>query len=74
VICPSLDLIAGFNNNGFQLFSYRDNKLIPEGDVQFDKWGPGQMKWLDNKTIEAEYVVLDNDMNEVPKPVKLIMK
>lgn len=74
LICPSLDLIAGFNNNGFQLFSYRDNKLIPEGDVQFDKWGPGQMKWLDNKTIEAEYVVLDNDMNEVPKPVKLIMK
>lgn len=74
VICASVDLIAGFNNNGFQLFSYRDNKLISEGDVQFDKWGPGQMKWLDNKTIEAEYVVLDNDMNEVPKPVKLVMK
>lgn len=74
VICASVDLIAGFNNNGFQLFSYQDNKLVPEGDVQFIKWGPGQMKWLDNKTIEAEYVVLDNDMNEVPKPVKLIIK
>jgi hypothetical protein len=74
VICASIDLVAGVNVNGFQLFSYRGNKLIPEGDVQFDKWGPGQMKWLDNKTIEAEYVVLDKDMNEVPKPVKLVMK
>jgi hypothetical protein len=74
LICASVDLIAGFNSNGFQLFSYRDNKLIPEGEVLFDKWGPGQMKWLDNKTIEAEYVVLDDDMNEVPKPVKLVMQ
>ncbi len=74
IICASIDLVAGVNFNGFQLFSYRDNKLVPEGDVQFDKWGPGQMKWIDNKTIEAEYVVLDKDMNEVPKPVKLVMK
>ncbi|SDE90371.1 hypothetical protein [Chitinophaga filiformis] len=73
VICPSLDLIAGFYNNGFQLFSYRDNKLILEGDVQFDKWGPGQTKWLDNNTIETEYVVMDSE-KEIPKTVKLIMK
>jgi hypothetical protein len=73
LICPSVDLVAGFNNNGFQLYSYTDNKLVLEGDVVFDKWGPGQMKWLDNKTIEAEYVVLDDDMNEVPKPVKLLI-
>lgn len=73
VICPSVDLVAAFNYNGFQLFSYTDNKLIPEGDVVFEKWGPGQMKWLDNKTIEAEYVELDKDMNEVTKPVKLLM-
>lgn len=73
IVCASIDLIAGFNNNGFQLFSLHDNRLIPEGDVLFDKWGPGQMKWLDNKTIEAEYVMLDEDMNEVPKPVRLLM-
>jgi len=73
VICPSVDLVARFNNNGFQLFSYRDNKLIPEGDVQFDKWGPGQTKWLDNSTIETEYVVMDSE-KEIPKTVKLTMK
>jgi len=73
VICPSVDLVARFNNNGFQLFSYRDNKLVPEGDVQFDKWGPGRMKWLDNTTIETEYVVMDSE-KEIPKTVKLTMK
>lgn len=73
LICPSVDLVAEFNNNGFQLFSYTDNKLVPEGDVVFQKWGPGQMKWLDNKTVAAEYVELDKDMNEVTKPVKLII-
>lgn len=73
IICASVDLEAHFNNNGFQLFSYRDNKLIPEGDVQFDKWGPGRMKWLDDKTIETEYVVVDSE-KEIPKTVKLVMK
>lgn len=74
IICPSVDLVAGFNSNGFQLFSYANNTLTHEGDVEFSKWAPGQMKWLDNQSIEAEYIVLDDNMNEVPKPVKLVIR
>jgi hypothetical protein len=75
-ICPSFDLIARFNDNGFQLFSYQDGKIVPEGDISFNTWGPGQMKWLDNHTIEAEYITLEDAINEVQltKPVKITMQ
>ncbi|MBW8685499.1 hypothetical protein [Chitinophaga rhizophila] len=74
IVCGSVDLFANFNNNGLQLFSYSNNKLTAVGDVTFDKWGPGQMKWLNNNTIEAEYITLDKNSSEVIRPVKLLMR
>jgi hypothetical protein len=74
VICPSLDITVGFNENGLQLLTYQGDSLAFVGQATFKDWGFGQMKWLDNKTIEAEHVSVDQQMNETTKPVKLIME
>jgi len=62
LICPSFDIEAGFIPNGFQLFSNRNGKLENMGDVSFDKWGPGRVKWLDNDTVAIEQKW--NNLNE----------
>jgi hypothetical protein len=73
-ICSSYDLEAGFIENGLQLYSYLDGKITPVGEISLEKWGPGQIKWLDNKTLAAEYITLDSTMTKVIKPVKLVMQ
>jgi len=73
-ICASYDLEAGFTANGLQLYSYLNGKIIPVGEIELEKWGPGQIKWLDNHSLVAEYITLDSTMNKVIKPVKLVMQ
>jgi hypothetical protein len=74
ILCPSKDLVAGFISNGFQLFTYENGKIKLAGELELQKWGPGQIKWLDNHTLAAEYVTVDKEMNEVIQPVKIVMQ
>lgn len=71
VICKSLDLEAGFEVNGIELYTYENDKLTKVGRTVFNKyeWGPGQMKWADNNTLIAEYKTLKGT-----KPVKIVMQ
>jgi hypothetical protein len=73
-ICASYDLAAGVIQNGLELYSYLNGKITPIGEIGLEKWGPGQLKWLDNNTLAAEYITLDSTMNKVIKPVKLMMQ
>lgn len=74
VICPSYDLEVGFNNNGFELYSYQNGELQQIGEVELKNWGPGDVKWIDNRTFETEYKTMDGDMNSRSKPVKIVMQ
>ncbi|WP_343668593.1 hypothetical protein [Chitinophaga sp.] len=74
VICPSFDLEAGFNNNGFELYSYENGNVKLLGETDLQHWGPGQIKWVDAHTLEAEYQTMDTAMNIHTKPVKIIMQ
>jgi hypothetical protein len=74
ILCPSKDLVAGFISNGFQLFTYDNGKVSLAGELELDKWAPGQVKWLDNTTLVAEYVSLDKNMDEITRPVKIVMQ
>jgi hypothetical protein len=72
-ICASLDLDADMFPNGLQLYSCKNGTITAEGEIPLENWGPGQIKWLDNNTLIAEYITLDSTMNKVIKPVKLVM-
>lgn len=74
VLCPSFDLEAGFNNNGFELYSFENGNLKLLGDTELQHWGPGQIKWIDANTLEAEYQTMDTAMNIHTKPVKIVMQ
>lgn len=74
VLCPSFDLEAGFNNNGFELYSYENGNMQLLGETDLQHWGPGQIKWVDSHTLEAEYQTMDTAMNIHTKPVRIIMQ
>lgn len=74
VLCPSFDLEAGFNNNGFELYSFENGNMKLLGETDLQHWGPGQIKWVDAHTLEAEYQTMDTAMNIHIKPVKIIMQ
>ncbi|WP_440133092.1 hypothetical protein [Chitinophaga sancti] len=73
VLCPSFDLEAGFNNNGFELYSYENGNMKLLGETDLQHWGPGQVKWVDAHTLEAEYQTMDTAMTIHTKPVKIVM-
>lgn len=74
VISPSFDLEVGFNNNGFELYSFQNGNLQQIGEIELKTWGPGQVKWIDNRTFETEYKTMDKDMNTRTIPIKIIMQ
>jgi hypothetical protein len=73
-VCASYDLEAAFLENGLQLFSYANGKITPVGEIELEKWGPGQIKWQDNNTLIVEHITLDSTMQKIIKPVKLVMQ
>lgn len=77
VVCTSFDLEAGFIPNGFQLFEYNNGKLENKGDVTLEKWGSNNVKWLDDKTLLAEYTkpytVVEGD-GMIKVPIKIVMQ
>lgn len=74
ILCPSKDLEAGFDNNGFELLSYNNGKIDSLGEIALTKWAPGRIKWIDNTTLVAEYVTVNEQMQEQVRPVKLVMQ
>lgn len=74
VISPSFDLEVGFNSNGFELYSFQNGTLTQIGEIELKTWGPGEVKWIDNRTFETEYKTMDKDMNSRSIPVKIIMQ
>lgn len=78
LICPSYDLEARFIPNGFQLLEYNNGKINLLGEIELDNWGPGQVKWLDNNTLAAEYVTMvdnkETGHREVKKIVKIVIR
>ncbi|BAV04340.1 hypothetical protein SAMN05421788_11068 [Filimonas lacunae] len=73
-LCFSYDLVAGFVPNGIQLYTVNNGKAEQVADAELTRWGPGRMKWVDNKTLEGEYITLDSANNELIRPVKLVLQ
>ncbi len=74
IICGSMDLMAGFVDNGFQLFSLQNGKLKLDGQTALEGWGPGDIKWIDKHTILVEYIYLEEHSNTASKYVQMRLK
>ncbi|MCW3463262.1 hypothetical protein [Chitinophaga nivalis] len=76
LVTASMDLVAAFDPNGFQLYEISPNyqvKLI--GEKYLEKWGPVDVQWIDNKTLICKHVTIDdNTMETRVKYVKLVMQ
>lgn len=71
LICGSMDLMAGFVDNGFQIFSIQNGKLKLDGQTELEGWGPGDIKWIDKHTILVEYIYLGENSNTESKYVQM---
>ncbi|WP_143304911.1 hypothetical protein [Chitinophaga vietnamensis] len=74
LLCASLDLVAAFVPNGFQLFSLDNGKITYVGEENLEDWGPSSVKWVNDKTILCEYITINEDGNTQANYVKLVMQ
>ncbi|MGO4289964.1 hypothetical protein [Chitinophaga sp. RAB17] len=74
LLTSSMDLVAAFDPNGFQLFSVNNNDIKPVGEVSLTDWGPGMVQWINNKTILSEYITIDEEGNTQIQYVKMVMQ
>ncbi|HVI49453.1 MAG TPA: hypothetical protein VM802_31595 [Chitinophaga sp.] len=74
LLCANLDMVAGFDPNGFQLFKLENDVIKPVGEALIEDWGPGKTFWIDNNTILAEYRSYDKTDHEINRHVKLVMQ
>ncbi|MDR6565350.1 hypothetical protein [Chitinophaga ginsengisegetis] len=74
IITASMDLVAAFDPNGFQLFSVNGNEIKAVGEASLDDWGPGMVHWINNKTILSEYITIDEEGNTQIRYVKMVMQ
>jgi hypothetical protein len=74
IITASMDLVAAFDPNGFQLFSVNNNDIKAVGEVSLEDWGPGMVQWINNKTILSEYITINEDGNTQIRYVKMVMQ
>ncbi|QJB35276.1 hypothetical protein HF324_29795 [Chitinophaga oryzae] len=73
-ICPSMDIEAGFNPNGFQLFEINNKNIKLVGEAGIEKYGLSDMQWIDNKTLIAIYQTHDDIASDRHRYVKLVMQ
>jgi hypothetical protein len=58
-ICGNADLMAGFNINGFELFENLPKpKFLSARELM--KWGPEQIKWVNDTVLLVKATVLDS--------------
>jgi hypothetical protein len=75
MITASMDLVAAFDPNGFELYSIGNNNEIKKlGEVTLEKWGPGLVQWINNKTLISEYITISEEGNTQVQYVKMVMQ
>ncbi|GEP97931.1 hypothetical protein [Chitinophaga cymbidii] len=70
-ICSNSDLIAGFTENGFELYEYRQGKIFLVQSRQLNKWGPVAIKWKHAGQLLANMIIVNQDMEESTRYVRL---
>lgn len=70
----SMDLVAGFQPNGIQLFYVDQNKLIKQFELEFDNWGPDSCFWIDDNNIVLKRLILDFEDYSIEKEEYLLLK
>lgn len=73
-ICPSMDIEAGFNPNGFQLFEINNKDIRLVGATDMNEYGLNDVRWVDNKTLIAVYQTHEDIMSDRHRYVKLVMQ
>jgi len=74
-VTNSIDLVAGYQHNGMQLFEVKDSKvsLVWEFEIS-DEWGPEDIRWIDNETLAIQKSIVDYesvDYNHKSEYVKM---
>lgn len=74
ILCASMDLVAAFMPNGFQLYDIGKDSIRYKGEANLEKWGPTETKWVDEKTILCRYITIDDEGNTQSTHVKMVMQ
>ncbi|NML37039.1 hypothetical protein HHL17_07495 [Chitinophaga sp. G-6-1-13] len=73
-ICPNMDIEAGFNPNGFQLFEINNKDILLVGAPELTEYGIDEVRWVDNKTLIAVYQTHEDIAHDRKRYVKLVMQ
>jgi len=73
-LCPSMDIEAGFNPNGFQLFEVNNKNIRLVGAPELTKYGIDEVRWVDNNTLIAIYQTHEDIAHDRKRYVKLVMQ
>lgn len=60
LVSGNLDLVAGFTENGFELYSVENATLKLIGKKELSSWGPQELKWKNNTELWVERSVMDS--------------
>ncbi|SHK89761.1 hypothetical protein SAMN05444266_101518 [Chitinophaga jiangningensis] len=74
ILCASMDLVAAFMPNGFQLYNIEKDSIRYMGETNLETWGPTETKWVDAKTILCRYISIDDEGTTQSTHVKLVMQ
>lgn len=73
-ITSNVDLVAQFNENGFELYEVRESGPVLVQQYFPEKWGPAKIKWKDANTFYAEIREVDTQMEETIRHVKFSLQ
>lgn len=71
-LCSNSDLVAGFTDNGIQLYENRQGSIRQLDFRVLEKWGPVGIKWKNADTLLAHIIIVNQDMEETSRYVRLI--
>lgn len=75
MITASMDLVAAFDPNGFELYSIGNNNEVKKlGEITLEKWGPGLVQWINNTTLISEYITIGEEGDTQVQYVKMVMQ
>ncbi|HPQ08150.1 MAG TPA: hypothetical protein PK995_02885 [Bacteroidia bacterium] len=63
IISINEDLLSGYSFNGIELYSIFKDSLKLEFSKKLDKWGPFDIKWINEKQILLKRRILDSNAN-----------
>lgn len=68
-VTGSADIDAGFIPNGFQLWTFKDNKPFKVWEKELTDWGADNLIWTSNNDIIGEQIYRDADLGESNKRI-----